>query len=455
MPTTNNSNKRVRLETSTNTDRQPNKNKNMSPTKAASDALLASIESLPDNLHPLLLHFGTKIIECRSKLSNKSKMKEKLQQDTEYVPKSARATEFQITLSKAAAEDSDTVAALEAAAQEAKNQYETSLTKIVLGCIELELKALASMETAITLDALKAFSEATATEIGIECDPHLRATNLIEKDDSFLRFNTTNTKTAIRLAYANHHGITIPDTTWYTIADTFETDEQRQMAVDYAVSAQNKPENRGLQTFGKAMEIIFITPWRAFKRQQNDNNRAIALKKLATEIIDGKATEDAAMELDAEGGANFEQLQDLIRKEVDKKDKKYNNLAQKCNQLEKLVADLKKHSPTSTKNKKNYKKNNNNDNNKTPSETPKKGTPRGQPGASGKKKFTGNNQNKNKTTRRKSPSGRRPKQQNDTDDDKSNASAGNNRNGHGRRSNGSSKPTLRASSKGRQTQRRT
>ena len=29
------------------------------------------------------------------------------------------------------------------------------------------------------------------------------------------------------------------------------------------------------------------------------------------------------MELDAEGGASFEQLQELIRKECDKRDKKY------------------------------------------------------------------------------------------------------------------------------------
>ena len=39
----------------------------------------------------------------------------------------------------------------------------------------------------------------------------------------------------------------------------------------------------------------------------------------------GKTTEDTAMELDAEGGASFEQLQDLIKKECDKQDKKYHS----------------------------------------------------------------------------------------------------------------------------------
>ena len=52
------------------------------------------------------------------------------------------------------------------------------------------------------------------------------------------------------------------------------------------------------------------------------------------EIILGKTTEDTAMELDTEGGASFEQLQDLIKKECDKRDKKYRSLEQKYNKLQ-------------------------------------------------------------------------------------------------------------------------
>ena len=51
----------------------------------------------------------------------------------------------------------------------------------------------------------------------------------------------------------------------------------------------------------------------------------------------GKTTEDSAMELDGEGTANFEQLQDLIRKECDKRDRKYARLEDKCNKLEQQV----------------------------------------------------------------------------------------------------------------------
>ena len=40
------------------------------------------------------------------------------------------------------------------------------------------------------------------------------------------------------------------------------------------------------------------------------------------------------MEIDAEGGASFEQLQELIKKECDKRDKKYRSLEQKYNKLQ-------------------------------------------------------------------------------------------------------------------------
>ena len=51
----------------------------------------------------------------------------------------------------------------------------------------------------------------------------------------------------------------------------------------------------------------------------------------------GKSTEETAMELDGEGAANFEQLQDLIRKECDKRDRKYARLEDKYNKLEQQV----------------------------------------------------------------------------------------------------------------------
>ena len=51
----------------------------------------------------------------------------------------------------------------------------------------------------------------------------------------------------------------------------------------------------------------------------------------------GKSTEDTTMELDGEGAGNFEQLQDLIRKEYDKRDRKFAQIEDKYNKLEQQV----------------------------------------------------------------------------------------------------------------------
>ena len=75
-------------------------------------------------------------------------------------------------------------------------------------------------------------------------------------------------------------------------------------------------------------------PLRATKKQIDETNRDIVLKKLSNELIPGKTTESTAMELDAEGGASFEQLQDLIKKECDKRDKNYHSLEQQYNKLQ-------------------------------------------------------------------------------------------------------------------------
>ena len=75
-------------------------------------------------------------------------------------------------------------------------------------------------------------------------------------------------------------------------------------------------------------------PSTSFETQIEENNKEIALKKLSNEIILGKTTENTAMELDAKGGASFEQLQELIKKECDKQDKKYRFLERKYNKLQ-------------------------------------------------------------------------------------------------------------------------
>ena len=65
-----------------------------SPTKAAKDPLELAVASLPTSLHPLILNFGHKIISARWKRYAKKSIMQRMEQDTNYVPCSAKATDF-------------------------------------------------------------------------------------------------------------------------------------------------------------------------------------------------------------------------------------------------------------------------------------------------------------------------------------------------------------------------
>ena len=88
------------------------------------------------------------------------------------------------------------------------------------------------------------------------------------------------------------------------------------------------------------------------------------------------------MELDAEGGASFEQLKELIRKECDKRDKNYRSLEQKYNKLQEAVDQ---------------------------SQQQKNMPMRGPRGASNKKKSQLSNQRRTANQRGRSTSRRRPR----------------------------------------------
>ena len=99
---------------------------NRSPTNLAIQALEGATASLPTSLHPLVLHFGNKLISICTKRITKENIAKRLTREPNYIPKSAKASDFKITLSKGALEDGERVSFLEQQIQQAKETYESS-----------------------------------------------------------------------------------------------------------------------------------------------------------------------------------------------------------------------------------------------------------------------------------------------------------------------------------------
>jgi len=382
------SNKRVRIDDGTtnppHANQQGNQQQRQSPTKAASEAFGRSVESLPESLAPIVNHYGRQIIDIRSKIFNKTNIHTKMENDDDYIPKSAKASAFKITVSKAAAEKTEKIEFLEGQLAQAKSMYEQSLKGIVLECVQLEIEVLKKAESDLISELLLKLAEATSTNEGVSCNLHCRVRNVIALDTKLFRYAPKKSADDVIRAYKMFHSIeAMPPTTILTQHAEYATQEELEQATTAAAAAAARPENKGMQTYRKALEAILVTPQRQYLAQYESNQRAIAMKKLATDIVEGKKTEETAMELDAEAPANMEQLQDLVRKIAEEKeqsrDKKYENLARKCGALEKELQQLQKKQP------------------------PKNGPARGRtPGTSDKKKQAPNrtaDRNKNKNER--------------------------------------------------------
>ena len=85
---------------------------------------------------------------------------QQMEQDTSYVPRSAKATDFKITLSTAVKEDEERVSFLEQKIQQAKDSYESSLKTVIEECIALEIQAAKKEESQLIMDLFPAIGKA-------------------------------------------------------------------------------------------------------------------------------------------------------------------------------------------------------------------------------------------------------------------------------------------------------
>ena len=243
-----------------------------------------------------------------------------MEDDAKYIPRSAKATDFKITLSAGAKEDEERVSFLEQQIQQAKDSYESSLKSVIEECIALEIQAAKKEESQLIMDLFPAIGKAIEQLQGTNCDAHLQTVNALKMTPALLEYGPIENIINFLHFYQDHHTLDeCPKATIRTMESEYATVAERTKALQYHTASLQRPENSGIQLYIKCLEGILVTPTAAYDKQVEENKRLLNVKKLSHEIIMGKTTEDTAMELDGEGAADFEQLQDLIRKECNKR----------------------------------------------------------------------------------------------------------------------------------------
>ena len=262
---------------------------NRSPTKSAIQALEGATASLPTSLHPLVLHFGNKLISIRTKWITEEYIAKRLTREPNNIPKSAKASDFKITLSKGASEDGERVSFLEQQIQQAKETYESSLKNVIEECITLETNALQSQENEIIYSLLPALAEAIITLEGLKTNVHQKVITLLYLDNSFLSHTTSTSRETFIASYCAHHNLdTIPSPSIHPLTNTYTTAAQRDKEQLLHTKSLQLPENKGLQTFRKTVECIVTVPSVSFETQIDENNKINCTKKVINRNNNGK-----------------------------------------------------------------------------------------------------------------------------------------------------------------------
>ena len=243
-----------------------------SQTKSAIQDLEGITALLPSSLHPLALHFGNKLISIGSKCITKENIAKRMAKEPNYIPKSAKATDFKITLSKGTSEDNERVSFLEQQIQQAKDTYESSLKNVIEECISLKTTALQSQETDMIYTLLASIAEAINTLEGLKTDVHQKVISPIYLVCRFISYTTSTSQDFFISNYCTHHNLEkIPSPTIHPLTTTHTSANERDTELLLHTKSLQRHENNGLQTFRKAIEGIIIAPAVSYEKQIEEN----------------------------------------------------------------------------------------------------------------------------------------------------------------------------------------
>lgn len=262
--------------------------------------------------------------------------------NSDYIPKSARASKFDITFSKEVEKSSpERIKELKDNVASAKSLYEKALKNTVQQATLLEIEQMKIEEDNTVCEILKKVAEATNAAEGVNCDVHQKFRNIAKLHAKRLFCYCHDKDNGIINKYKVHHNQpSLPAKTVVMLQATYATTEAAAAARASYDAAAALPENKCLDLYNKALTAILVTPSHAYAKQREANTKSIQMKKLIAEMVDGKSTEDAAMELDTEQAVEPELLKELIWKECDKRDSNYKKLQNQYNQLQKRLDSI-------------------------------------------------------------------------------------------------------------------
>ena len=339
---------------------------NRAPLKSAQLHIQEYVSSLPPTTASILLRLAKNHLQLRAKLHHKLEQLKKMKDDASFIPRSARVN-FTLAGSKAA-EQTPEFQTLRDNTSTLVEKFQTDLKKQISAATEIEKKVLLSQLRTDLATSLRVATRALLLTLDSKADEDRVISNILDNySTTFLSFLDT-TKAEFTTLYKTTHTIDVfpnpytaqvhhhnPPASQNTQAsqasqDTPNLSQQTTQTVDTvdhsdslfvgeireaAASRANRrttntavgpiPFYGDIKSIKRALESLFVTTWSIYQNQAKHNATTIALRQLATDHFDTKATEDAAMEIDTEPPANRTLLSELVQQEVSKRTNKLNS----------------------------------------------------------------------------------------------------------------------------------
>ena len=211
---------------------------------------------------------------------------QRMEQDTSYIPRSAKATDFKITLSTGPKEDEERVSFLEQQIQQAKDSYESSLKTVIEECIALEIQAPKKEESQLIMDLFEAIGKGSQQLQGTECCEHLQTVNALKMMPTLLQYGPIANIINFLHLYQTHHTLDeIPKPTIRTMDAEYATVEERTMAMQNHMASLQHPDTSGIQLYTKCLESILVTPTASYDKQVEENKHILNVKNSPTRSL--------------------------------------------------------------------------------------------------------------------------------------------------------------------------
>ena len=246
-----------------------------------------------------------------------------MENEAEYIPKSAKI-KFTIQFT----DDTKTrapqrVNELETEAKAAVDAFQAAAKQVIINSCKLEQATLhKAIQDACCKTIYQIIKSRLASVGHSDENPHLVFANLLAHValDDLLEAIPNLTRQQLATHYRIINSVpSLPNAVQYPSEPHDDaSDEERAATLQAQYQVQQLPSMIHIQDLTTKLKDVILHPWTAYIQQHDENQRLLAVKKVATELKTADSSEATSMEIDQEAPLSAKQMTDLINTAVKK-----------------------------------------------------------------------------------------------------------------------------------------